>query len=164
LPIPANVTFKRPCYVSIDRGQIEQEPLGTCVMFFLVRCAFWICLVLALLPSGGSQPSSKDASLNPFDALSAAGAAVSDATQFCDRQPEACEVGGKAAAAFGQRAQAGAKLLYEFLSDKIPPTETGSIPKGPKALPSQHTLKPSDIVPEWRGPPARSEVASKRPA
>lgn len=134
-------------------------------MFFLLRCAFWICVVLALLPGGGSSSSgSKEASIGPIDAMTVAGAAVADMGQFCDRQPEACEIGGKAAVAFGQRAQAGAKILYEFLTEKMAPSETGSIPaKGPKALPSQHTLKPSDMEPAWRGPLPRPESAPKRP-
>ena len=97
-------------------------------MFFLLRCAFWICVVLALLPGGGSsQSASKDSAIGAIDAMSAAGGAVSDMGQFCDRQPEACQIGGKAAVAFGQRAQAGAKILYEFLSEKMAPAETGSI-------------------------------------
>ncbi|MGE3144632.1 MAG: DUF5330 domain-containing protein [Pseudorhodoplanes sp.] len=134
-------------------------------MFFLLRCAFWICVVLALLPLGTPQPGSKDSAVGALDALSAAGAAVSDMGQFCDRQPEACQIGGKAAVAFGQRAQAGAKVLYEFISEKMAPSETGSVSaqKGPKALPSQHTLNPSDLEPGWRGPAPRPEAPAKRP-
>lgn len=134
-------------------------------MFFLLRCAFWICVVLALLPFGTPQPSSKEPAVGALDALSAAGAAVSDMGNFCGRQPEACEIGGKAAIAFGQRAQAGAKILYEFISDKMAPSETGSVPaKGPKALPSQHTLTPTDLEPAWRGPQPRPEAAAKKPS
>lgn len=134
-------------------------------MFFLLRCAFWICVVLALLPFGSPQPVSKEAGVGALDALSAAGAAVSDMGQFCDRQPEACEIGSKAALALGVRAQAGAKILYEFVTEKMAPSETGSVgaQKGPKALPSQHTLNPSDMEPAWRGPQPRPDAAPKRP-
>jgi len=96
-------------------------------------------------------------------------------SQFCGRQPEACEVGAQAAAAFGQRAQAGAKMVYEFINERMAPTETGSTgparsgtAAGHRA--SQHTLRPADLQPAWRGPtPARrdaqpKDAGSRRPA
>ena len=49
-------------------------------------------------------------------------------SQFCERQPDACEVGSQAAVAIGQRAQAGAKMLYEFLNEQLGDRgETGSV-------------------------------------
>jgi hypothetical protein len=102
--------------------------------------------------------------------VSAAGAAMSDMSQFCGRQPEACVVGAQAASAFGQRATAGAKIVYEFLSEKMAPAETGSvapvkashITTGSKA--SQQTLTPADLQPAWRGPAPRKDAQGKRPA
>src|SRR4051812_22949977 len=79
----------------------------TGAMFFLLRVAFWLTIVLALLPSDGAQQSAQ-AKVGPTDAVVAAGAAVSDMSNFCDRQPGACVVGAQAAVAIGQRAQAGA--------------------------------------------------------
>ncbi len=138
-------------------------------MFFLLRTAFWLSIVLALLPTGGSQPKSKEASINPIEAVSAAGAAVSDLSGFCARQPDACVVGAQAASAFGQRAQAGAKMVYEFLSEKMAPSETGSVAPakaahtaGTKTM--QHTLTPADLQPAWRGPAPRKDKDAKRPA
>ena len=46
------------------------------------------------------------------EAVSAATAAVSDMSQFCKRQPAACEVGGQAATVIGQRAADGARKVY----------------------------------------------------
>ena len=51
--------------------------------------------------------------------------------QFCKRQPAACEVGGQAATVIGQRAQDGARKLYQIITDKKAPDHTGSI-GGPK--------------------------------
>ena len=65
-------------------------------MFFLLRMAFWLTLVLALLPTGSSQPA-KGPPLHASDAVTAATAAVSDMSNFCTRQAEACEVGTQAA-------------------------------------------------------------------
>jgi hypothetical protein len=133
-------------------------------MFFLLRTAFWLCIVLALLPTGGSQQKSNEASIGAVEAVSAAGAAVSDMGQFCGRQPEACVVGAQAASAFGQRAQAGAKMVYEFLSEKMIPAETGSVAPAKSAStgkPQQQTLKPADLQPAWRGPAPRREASAK---
>lgn len=137
-------------------------------MMFLLRAAFWLSVVVVLLPSG-SQPATSGQQVGAADAMSAATAAVSDMRQFCGRQPEACTVGSQAAVAFGQKAQAGAKMLYEFLSEKLGPTETGSITpvslkKADTAARSQNTLLPTDMTPPWRGPERQTEARAKRPA
>jgi hypothetical protein len=146
-----------------------EQGYGTDDMFFLLRIAFWLTIVLALLPSGGAQQSAQ-AKVGATEAVVAAGAAVSDMSNFCDRQPDACVVGAQAAVAIGQRAQAGAKMVYEFFNDHASHgSETGSVPK-PKWQPklaavrtvpaspgSQSTLKDGDLDPVWQGPPARTE-------
>jgi len=140
-------------------------------MRFLLRMAFWLGLILVLLPTGGSKPYASGPQFGAADAFTFAGAAVSDMRQFCARQPDACAVGGQAAQLIGQRAQAGAKMLYEFLNDRVAPAETGSVPtNGPaeksaavQAVHSQHTLKPADQVPAWRAPQPRREAEAKRP-
>ncbi len=96
-------------------------------MFFLLRVAFWLSIVLVLLPSGDYQPKAAAPSIGAADAIGAATAAVSDMSGFCQRQPEACEVGGQAAVALGQRAQAGARLLFDVIQDKMAPAQTGSV-------------------------------------
>ncbi len=115
-------------------------------MFFLLRVTFWLSIVLVLLPSGDYQPKDQTR-IGAADAVNAATAAMSDLGGFCSRQPGACEVGGQAAVAFGQRAQAGARYLFDMLHDRLAPATTGSIGAN-----SQHTLKPSDLEPEWRAP------------
>ena len=52
---------------------------------------------------------------------------MSDMSQFCKRQPAACEVGGQAATVIGQRAQDGARKLYQIITDKRRSDHTGSI-------------------------------------
>jgi hypothetical protein len=127
-------------------------------MFFLLRMAFWVSVVLILLPSGGSQRTATAPSteVGAVDAVSAASATVSDMRQFCARQPEACAVGSQAAAALGQRAQAGAKMVYDFFSERAAPRETGSITTtkaarpGTPAAKAQDTLTAADLAPAWR--------------
>jgi hypothetical protein len=146
-------------------------------MRFLLRMGFWLGLVLVLLPSGGSQSAPKS-DVSTGEALAAAKAAVGDVQQFCERQREACTVGSQAAIAIGHRAQAGAKMLYEFLNDQLGPNEgaaTGAVTQAratgeaaavplPPARPSQNTLTPADLTTPWRGPQPRREARGDRPA
>ncbi len=127
-------------------------------MFFLLRMAFWLGLVLVLLPRDKTPESEKLPQVNASEAVSAATAAVSDMGQFCRRQPQACEVGGQAATVIGHRAQAGARKLYQIITDKKPPDHTGSIGGTDNADTAEaaprDTLTPDDLVAEWRAPPS----------
>jgi len=87
-------------------------------MFFLLRVAFWLGLVLVLLPTDKSPETDKAPQIGAADAISAATAAVSDMSQFCNRQPGACAIGGQAATVIGARAQSGAKKVYQFFNEK----------------------------------------------
>ena len=128
-------------------------------MFFLLRMAFWLGLVLVLLPREKTPESEKLPQVGASEAVSAATAAVSDMSQFCKRQPAACEVGGQAATALGQRATEGARKLYQIITDKKAPDHTGSIAAADEAdaaqqaAPPRDTLTPDDLAMEWRSLP-----------
>ena len=131
-------------------------------MFFLIRTAFWLSIVIMLLPTPASMKT-PESNVGAAQAVSAASATVSDMRQFCTRQPEACEVGVQALTQFGHKAQASAKWLYEFLSEKLGNDHTASIARDPKAAPadaepSQNTLTASDTTPSWRGPQRQAEA------
>lgn len=141
-------------------------------MRFLLRITFWLGLVLVLLPRDKTPESEKLPQIGAADAVQAATAAVSDMTQFCKRQPAACEVGGQAATIIGQRAQDGAKKIYQIINekkeqlektekndktDKKAPDHTGSITvagEGDAAATEapRDTLTQDDLALEWRGP------------
>lgn len=125
-------------------------------MFFLLRMAFWLGLVLVLLPRDKTTDQDKLPQLGASEAVSAATAAVSDMSQFCKRQPAACEVGGQAATVIGERAQAGARKLYRIITDKRASDHTGSIGALPQerlssAAPTD-TLTAEDLQAEWHLP------------
>jgi len=125
-------------------------------MWFLLRLTFWIGLVLVLLPRDKAPDADKLPQIGASEAVSAATAAVSDVSQFCKRQPAACEVGGQAATLIGQRAQAGAKKLYQIITDKRSPDHTSSIGHIESADPesaeaARDTLTADDMQIEWRG-------------
>ncbi|RXH27771.1 hypothetical protein XH99_16070 [Bradyrhizobium nanningense] len=146
-------------------------------MRFLLRITFWLGLVLVLLPRDKTPESDKLPQIGAADAVQAATAAVSDMTQFCKRQPAACEVGGQAATIIGQRAQDGARKIYQIINDKKEqignekndktdkndkndkkaPDHTGSIAmagEGDTAASEapRDTLSQDDLALEWRGP------------
>lgn len=144
------------------------------VMFFLLRMAFWLTVVCVLLPNG-SNNTSADAQIDATQAASLAAAAVSDARGFCERQPDACDVGGKVAIAIGHKAEAGARTLFEFISAKMsekPAAAEKAAPRFSSGQASNHapvsgTLTPSDMAPAWQGPvplPPRREARAGRPA
>lgn len=87
-------------------------------MFFLLRMAFWIGLVLVLLPHDKTPDADKGPQVSAGDAVIAATAAVSDMSQFCTRQPTACAVGGQAASVLAVRVQAGAKKALDFIAER----------------------------------------------
>ena len=145
-------------------------------MRFLLRITFWLGLVLVLLPRDKTPESDKLPNIGAADAVQAATAAVSDVSQFCKRQPAACEVGGQAATIIGQRAQDGARKIYQIINDKKEqisnekgektdktgkkaPDHTGSIAmagEGDTAASEapRDTLIQDDLALEWRGPEA----------
>ena len=133
-------------------------------MRFLLRITFWLGLVLVLLPRDKTPESEKLPQIGAADAVQAATAAVSDMTQFCKRQPAACEVGGQAATVIGQRAQDGARKIYKIITDKKP-DHTSSIDTADDAEavvaapPPADALTEDDIAIEWRMP--RTPLASK---
>ena len=119
-------------------------------------------LVPTFAGSESSTPASAQSQVSASSAVSAASATVSDLVHFCERQPNACVVGAQAAAVVGEKAQAGAKILYEYLNDKANP-KTGSVssaaqPAKPaqarKTTDGRDTLTPTDRGPAWRSPSA----------
>jgi len=151
-------------------------------MFFLLRMAFWLGLVLVLLPRDKTPESEKLPQISVSDAVQAATAAVSDMGQFCKRQPQACEVGGQAATVIGARAQDGARKIYRSVTDKKAdekksedrksddkkseadkraPDHTGSIGAAETDDPllaemaPRDTLTEQDLATDWHLPPAQ---------
>jgi Family of unknown function (DUF5330) len=114
-------------------------------MWFLLRMTFWLGLVLVLLPSVGSQPVPSQVSVS--EAFSATKGAVTDVQNFCERQKETCAVGSHAAITLGQRAQAGAQMLYELLGEQFGSDESRTVRRQSVPLPPprpQQKLSPAD--------------------
>lgn len=135
-------------------------------MFFLLRMTFWLALVCVLLPGGGDNKAISQ--IDPVSAVSAAGAAVSDMRGFCDRQPQACVVGGKVAVALGQKAEAGARTIFEMVSSQMSADKSDS-KSDAKLIPASTsgTLTQTDMAPNFHAPvplPPRREARATRPS
>lgn len=96
---------------------------------FLIRLAFWLTLVVILLPADGASTTaerSESPSVDAMEAISAARAAIEDLSEICGRRPAVCETSQAALQTFGQKAKYGARTLYEYLDDTVTdPAGTG---------------------------------------
>ncbi len=137
-------------------------------MFFLIRMAFWLGLILLILPIGLSSDGGRQ--IGAWQAMGAVQAAIADARGFCQRQPEACSVGGEMIEHLTDKAQAGAKWVYETIGS--PKGDTlGKPAKADTALPARqnaatdkdgeapHSLTPQDLVPAWGAEPGHGTPA-----
>src|SRR5215470_16143823 len=127
-------------------------------MWFLLRMTFWLGLVLVLLPRDKTPDSDKLPQIGASEAVQAATAALSDMSQFCKRQPAACEVGGQAATVLGQRAADGARKVYGIVTDKAEKTD-----KPDKAEKPEPADKPLPHKPEKKAPGGDRSDSKKAP-
>ena len=125
-------------------------------MMFLIRTAFWLMIVILLLPTDQQQQS---------EVYGTAQAAVKDVTGFCDRNPETCAKGQDAFAVLVTKAEFGARMLMNFFNEQTgTPGDATASPQydaGNLAAPatwdegtSQDTLSGEDREAAWSGPDA----------
>jgi hypothetical protein len=117
---------------------------------FLIRVAFWLGLLVLLLPTDERQQARL---------YNSVAAAVERMTTFCDRNPKVCATGAELWAAFVKKAEFGARLAVDLArssarKDADAPAESSARPLRPALQPSAQprgTLTPSDRAPAWRG-------------
>jgi hypothetical protein len=129
-------------------------------MMFLIRTAFWLMIIVLLLPTDDQQRS---------EVYGTAQAAVNDVATFCDRNPETCAKGKDAFGVLVQKAQFGARMLIDLVNGTKSAGETEggtgtsdptqnagtNFPFEPSRLApdgSQDTLNPDDRDEAWGGP------------
>jgi hypothetical protein len=129
-------------------------------MMFLIRVAFWLMILILLLPTDDKQRS---------EVYGTAEAAVKDVSSFCERNPEPCAKGRDVIDVFMQKAEFGAQLLMDFISERSeggssepaatwPSTgsegQSAAAPASWETGASQDTLMPADREADWSGPDA----------
>ena len=117
---------------------------------FFVKLAFWLGVVVLLLPSDEQQQARLYGN---------ATTAVERVTTFCDRNARTCTMGAEAWSTFLKKAEFGARLVGDLIS----PSARQPGVDGPQPPPvntngkySQGTLSPMDMQPAWRGPGRRA--------
>jgi hypothetical protein len=145
----------------------RREWKGHNPMFF-IRAAFWLSLVILLIPTDdGTDKSSAAEGVSAVQALDAAQSAISDMGSLCRRNPDVCDTGGAFLQTFGNKARKGAQMLYHYLDETFgEPQRTVQQPENPATL-SPATPRPAtprpvirgtgtltsrDLRPDWRRP------------
>lgn len=109
-------------------------------MGFLIRSAFWLSLVLLLIPFGGNG----EETVGPVEAFVAARGAVQDMAGMCERRPEVCQTGRSALNTIGIRAREGARLAYTMIEPE-PREDEPAILTG--TVSAQHVLPAAQDYP-----------------
>lgn len=126
---------------------------------FLIRTAFWLSLLILLLPTG-EQPDTTDqsANLGVGEVYGAAEATYSDLASFCERNPAVCENSRTAWGTFEKKAKYGAQMVYRYLRETTPEPEKPQndqqrlvrpVKPGPHAA---GNLTDNDLIPVWVDP------------
>jgi hypothetical protein len=116
---------------------------------FLVRLAFWVGLIVLLLPTDERQQARL---------YETATNAVERTTTFCERNARVCVVTADLWATFLKKAEFGGRLVIDLASRRWQEEPQG-LPTQPAAIrnqpaghgPARGTLQPSDLAPPWRG-------------
>lgn len=108
---------------------------------FLIRSAFWLSLIVLLLPTDPQQQAK---------VYHSASHAIGQAATFCDRNQSLCEQGTVYWATFRRKMEFGAKMVVDIASERLLGRPQG---QQHAALPSPDagTLLPGDLRPAWRG-------------
>jgi hypothetical protein len=113
----------------------------------LLRLAFWLTVVVFLLPSDPQQQARLHAALT--GALARAGG-------FCDRNTGTCSAGGEVWATFLRKAEFGMRLVGDLIGGARTPPDAAPPPadwRGPgRAEPRGRQLPPGFYRPPGRGP------------
>lgn len=94
-------------------------------MGFLIKSAFWLSLVLLIIPIDVSEQRGDQPAVGPIDAFFAAREAVGDIGGMCERKPYVCDVGRSAVQTITLKARetiriAGIMLDEEPVANPVP--------------------------------------------
>ena len=76
-------------------------------MFFLIRTAFWLSIVIALIPVNPADLRPDQRPVSTLETISIARTIVADAAGFCERNPMSCQTGRELFSQFGAKARNG---------------------------------------------------------
>lgn len=111
---------------------------------FLIRAAFWLSVVIMFIPAD-PQSDAPAPRVTVIETMVAARAVVADLSRFCERNADVCVTGSAAFQVFAEKAQNGARMLYQYLDKTF---EGDASP----AAGEEGTLTGDDRAPDWQGP------------
>jgi hypothetical protein len=115
---------------------------------FFIRVAFWLGVVVLLLPTDEQQQGRL---------YRTATTAVERATTFCDRNAKTCATAADAWSTFLKKAEFGARLAGDLLGAGKRQDADGPHPVSADGKADQRgTLSRTDLQPTWRGPGRRT--------
>lgn len=85
-------------------------------MMFLLRAAFWLCVVILFLPADPDRPADAP-SVTVVEAFMAARATVADLALFCDRNPDVCATGEAVVDVMVDKASYGIEQIQGYLAE-----------------------------------------------
>lgn len=107
---------------------------------FIIRTAFWLSLVVLLLPTDARQQERL---------YQSASAAVQHAATFCDRNKDLCEKGSEHWATFRRKLDFGVRMAMDIASERL--LGTGRTRESVPVQPTSGSLSQEDLQPAWRG-------------
>jgi len=120
---------------------------------FLIRLAFWLGLAVLLLPTDERQQARL---------YGTAVATVERVSTFCDRHAKVCSGSTEMWATFVKKAEFGARLAVDLVSNAgskgeeaqplVQPAAARGRSEARLSAPARNTLTPSDLAPVWRNP------------
>jgi hypothetical protein len=119
---------------------------------FFIRVAFWLGLVVLLLPTDERQQAR---------VYGTAAATVERVVTFCDRNAQTCAAGAEVWATFVKKAEFGARMAIDLASSggrkdeevapRVQPSSSKAKPEPKLPTAERGTLTPADLTPAWRG-------------
>jgi Family of unknown function (DUF5330) len=120
---------------------------------FFIRVAFWLGLVVLLLPTDERQQAR---------VYGTAVSTVERVVTFCDRNAQACAAGAEVWATFVKKAEFGARMAIDLASSggrkdedtaspRVQPSSSKAKPELNLPSAERGTLTPADLTPAWRG-------------
>jgi hypothetical protein len=93
---------------------------------FLIRTAFWLTIVVALIPVQQSDLGEGERSISTFETVALAQSVASDLGSFCQRNQQTCNTGAILMSQMGAKAREGARIAYTWLDERYGSTDRQS--------------------------------------
>ncbi len=92
--------------------------VGKGIIMFLIRAAFWLNLVIAIIPVRQVDLEEGQRPVTTMETVGLAQSVANDISSFCDRNEETCTTGKVLISQMGAKAREGARIVYVWLDER----------------------------------------------